>query len=116
MDDEAIVRSVGAILIRFRCEVGFAQDGQEVVKIYRRSVAAEAPFDGVILDLAVPGGMGGKEAIKHLGRINPDIRAIVSSGYSNDPVMTNFREQGFADVATKPFNLARLKQAVYGSG
>ncbi len=62
------------------------------------------PFNAVILDLTVPGGMGGKESIKKLSEIDPNVKAIVSSGYSNDPVMANFREYGFSGVYSKGLN------------
>ena len=73
---------------------------------------AGRPFDLVILDLTVPGGMGGKETIKALGRIDPQVRAIVSSGYSNDPVMAEFNKHGFCGVVAKPYKLQELARAV----
>jgi CheY-like chemotaxis protein len=66
------------------------------------------PFDAVILDLTVPGGIGGKEAMKRLLEIDPRVKAIVSSGYSNDPVMAKFREYGFRGVIAKPYKIEEL--------
>jgi CheY-like chemotaxis protein len=73
---------------------------------------AGAPFDAVIMDLTVPGGMGGREAMERLLEIDPTVTAIVSSGYSNDPVMANYREYGFQAVLTKPYQLHDLEQVV----
>ena len=70
------------------------------------------PFDFVILDLTIPGGMGGKEAIKKILQIDPKAKVIVSSGYSNDPVMANYKEYGFSGVIAKPFQLKNLQKAI----
>jgi DNA-binding NarL/FixJ family response regulator len=67
----------------------------------------------VILDLTIPGGLGGKETIKKLLEIDPQVRAIVSSGYSNDPIMAQFSEYGFKGVAAKPYTIKILSQAVH---
>jgi DNA-binding NarL/FixJ family response regulator len=70
------------------------------------------PFNVVIMDLTIPGGIGGKEAIRDLLEIDPDAKAIVSSGYSTDPVVTNYQEYGFKGVIAKPFKIEDLKEAV----
>ena len=64
------------------------------------------------MDLTIPGGMGGEEAIKELKKVDPHVRAIVSSGYSNDPVMADYKEYGFCDVVTKPYTLEELSETV----
>ena len=66
------------------------------------------PFDIVLMDLTIPGGMGGKEAIEELRLIAPDVRAIVSSGYANDPIMSNYAEYGFCGVVAKPWDIRDL--------
>jgi DNA-binding NtrC family response regulator len=66
------------------------------------------PYDAIILDLTIPGGLGGKDAVKNLLEMDPELRAIVFSGYSNDPVMSNFREYGFKGMLAKPFDLKTL--------
>ena len=71
------------------------------------------PFDFVMLDLTVPGGMGGQEAIKKILQINPEAKAIVASGYSNDPVMANYKEYGFSGVIAKPFQLRDLQEVIH---
>ncbi|MBE9546567.1 MAG: response regulator, partial [Proteobacteria bacterium] len=109
MDDEEIVRDiVGEMLKHLGYEVAFAEDGAEAIEMYRNS-----PFDVVMMDLTIPGGMGGKEAIKKLLEIDPGARAIVSSGYSNDPVMANFEKYGFAGVVSKPYKIEELGKALY---
>ena len=96
MDDEAMVREVlGKMLIALGYEVKFAEDGAEAIEFFTRGTDAGDPFAAVILDLTVPGGMGGKETMEKLLRIDPQVKAIVSSGYSDDPVMANFKEYGF---------------------
>jgi two-component system cell cycle sensor histidine kinase/response regulator CckA len=67
----------------------------------------------VIMDLTIPGGMGGKEAIRHLLELDPQAVAIIASGYSRDPVMARFREYGFKDVIEKPFSNQRLSEALW---
>jgi len=89
MDDEEIVREIaGEMLKHIGYEVEFAGDGAEAIARYAGARESGEPFQAIIMDLTVPGGMGGKEAIRRLLEIDPGIRAIVSSGYSNDPVMS----------------------------
>jgi PAS domain S-box-containing protein len=109
MDDEEMIRGlIQEMLHRIGYEVELANDGEEAIEIYRRALAAGRPFDAVILDLTVPGAMGGKEAIGRLCEIDENIKAIVSSGYSIDPVMSNYKEYGFCGVVEKPYNLQKL--------
>lgn len=109
MDDEQIIRDVtGHILRRLGYEAAFAKDGEEAITAYQQAMAENRPFQAVIMDLTIPGGMGGKEAIKRLRQIDPNIKAIVSSGYSNDPVMSNFTEYGFRGCVAKPYNVQEL--------
>jgi len=104
MDDEASLRKmVGRILEKLGYEVELAKDGAEAIEMYKRAKEAEKPYDVVILDLTIPGGMGGREAIKSLLEIDPGVKAIVSSGYSDDPVLANFWEYGFKGMLPKPF-------------
>lgn len=109
MDDEEVVRSVvGEMLEYLGYAVDVAGDGAEAVGQYKKAKEAGQPFDAVILDLTIPGGLGGKETIKDLLAIDSGVRAIVSSGYANDPIMSDFREYGFHAVATKPYTLETL--------
>ena len=114
MDDEEAVRETAAsVLRRLGYTVSFAEEGRRAVELYREAREAGAPFDLVIMDLTIPGGMGGREALTLLREMDPDVRAIVSSGYSNDPVMANYAEYGFAGVVCKPFRIRDLGLAVH---
>jgi PAS domain S-box-containing protein len=106
MDDDDTVRDVaGKILVHLGYEPGFARDGKEALAAYTRARSAGQPFDAVIMDLTIPGGMGGKEAIQQLRQIEPEARAIVSSGYADDPIMTHYNKYGFNGVIKKPYRV-----------
>lgn len=114
MDDEELIRNVSTAMLR---QLGYeahpANDGEEAITRYLQAQKDGQPFDLVIMDLTVPGGMGGKEAMAHLRQIDPKVRAVVSSGYANDPIMANFREYGFCGVAPKPFSLQELSDLLH---
>ncbi|HXI09710.1 MAG TPA: PAS domain S-box protein [Thermodesulfobacteriota bacterium] len=113
MDDEDIVRDVsGEMLALLGCKAVFANDGEEAVELYRKALKEGRPFTAVILDLTIPGGMGGVETVKRLRDIDPDVRAIVSSGYSKDPIMADFRKYGFSGVIAKPYRVNDFSKAV----
>jgi len=115
MDDEEMVRDVASeMLIHMGYEVVTARDGHEAVDLYRKAIEESPPFDAVIMDLTVPGGMGGKEAVKELLKTDPQTRAIVCSGYSNDPIMGRFAEYGFKGVVSKPYDAAQLLRVLRG--
>lgn len=115
MDDEEIVRDVsGEMLSILGCKAVFARDGEEAVELYRKALKEGRPFAAVILDLTIPGGMGGLETVKRLLDIDPDVKAIVSSGYSKDPIMSDFRKYGFSGVIAKPYRVAEFSKAVKG--
>ncbi len=113
MDDEEMVQTVAvAMLERVGYVVETALDGQAAVECYRKAMEAGDPFDAVIMDLTIPGGMGGKEALKRIAVFDASVKAIVSSGYSNDPVMANPSDYGFCGVVAKPYQLKELSEAV----
>jgi len=113
MDDEQVVRYIsGEFLKHLGYEVELAEDGAEAVARYKKAQESQQPFDIVILDLIVPGGMGGKEVLEKLLEISPDVQAIVSSGYSNDPIFSDFKRYGFKGVIAKPFDLEGLSESV----
>ncbi|MBI5639484.1 MAG: PAS domain-containing protein [Nitrospirae bacterium] len=114
MDDEEMVRTVvDRMMTQCGCEAVFAKDGDEMLALYRESKEADRPFDAVILDLVIPEGMGGKEAIKRLLRIDPQAKAIVSSGYSDDLMMSDYKKYGFRGVLAKPYKISELGQVLY---
>ncbi|MBI5374890.1 MAG: PAS domain S-box protein [Candidatus Schekmanbacteria bacterium] len=113
MDDEELIRNVtGDMLNLIGYESFFANDGVEAVKLYKEAKDAGAPFDAVIMDLTIPGGMGGKEAIKKLLEIDSGVKAIVSSGYSDDHVMADYSKHGFLGVVRKPYKLNDLQNEI----
>jgi CheY-like chemotaxis protein len=113
MDDEAPIRKLAdAILRRLGFDVDLVADGDEAVASYRTAFERGEPYDIVIMDLTVPGGMGGREALEQLLAIDPGVKAIVSSGYSSDPVLANFRACGFRGVVSKPYELGEFSRAV----
>ncbi len=113
MDDEEVIRDVvGEMLMYLGYDVRFAGDGAEAIRLYREALEASRPFHAVIMDLTIPGGMGGKETIAKLREIDAGVKAIVSSGYSNDPVMANFQEFGFIGVVTKPYKMKDLSETL----
>ncbi|MDB6022321.1 MAG: multi-sensor hybrid histidine kinase [Pedosphaera sp.] len=118
MDDEAdILMLVREMLDLMGYEVEVARDGAEALQRYVAAKRADKPFAAVIMDLTIPEGMGGKEAIRRLKELDPQVKAIVSSGYSYDPVMANFREYGFSGVIPKPYvmdDLGRVLGEVIG--
>lgn len=112
-DEERIVKLSSLMLQRLGYEVEFAESGEEAIERFRSAMQCGAPFDGVILDLTVRGGMGGSETIRHLQKIDPAVKALVSSGYSNSPVMTDPARYGFCDVIVKPYDLETLGESLY---
>ncbi len=115
MDDEEFVRDICVhILTRLGYEVDFAKDGNEAIDIYGRETREGKPFDLVIMDLTIPGGLGGKEAVVKLQRIDPHAKVIVSSGYSVDPIMSDYKKYGFCGVINKPYNTNEVSEVVSG--
>lgn len=115
MDDEEVVRiTAGQILRSIGYKVDYAKDGSEAIIKYKKAMESEEPFDAVIMDLTIPGGMGGMEAVQKLIEIDPDVRTIVTSGYSHDPIMANFKEHGFSGVITKPYMVEEFNAVIKG--
>lgn len=113
MDDEEAVRdALGRMLIHLDCDVADAADGATAVEIFRAARESGQPFDAVIMDLTIPGGIGGKEAVRKVLEIDPNARVVVSSGYSDDPVMSDFRTHGFCAVLPKPYRIDELENVL----
>ena len=114
MDDEKYIRDLTAeMLSSIGYKVTTAIDGVEAIELYKEAIASGNPFDAVILDLTVPGGMGGRETIQNLIEIDSKVKAIVSSGYSNDPIMADFKEYGFKGVIAKPYKTRELGEVLH---
>ncbi len=111
-DDERVLKMMDKALRRFGYEVALASDGAEAVAKYQAATRAGAPYALVILDLTVPGGMGGRDTIRELKALDPDVVAVVASGYANDDVMANPAAYGFRDMIAKPYDLATLRNVV----
>ena len=111
-DEEAVLEVVQSMLSHLGHQVMTAKDGAEAIALYEKHRTTNIPFDLVIMDLTIPGGMGGKEAVARLRAIDPQAKVVVSSGYSNDPVMANFSEYGFCAAIVKPYRLGELAETV----
>ena len=112
-DEEAVQTSAKEILNRLGYDVESVKDGKEGLRLYLRARGSGRPFQMVIMDLTIPGGVGGKEAIKGFREADPSARVIVSSGYSDDPVLRGFTEYGFSGAIIKPYNIEQLAEVVH---
>jgi CheY-like chemotaxis protein len=113
MDDEPLVREIaGRMLQHLGYEVEYAAHGVEALGKYVQGRDGGAPFAAVILDLTVPGGMGGKETMEKLRILDPQVKAIMSSGYADDPLMVHFINQGFKGVMKKPYRVKDMSDVL----
>jgi two-component system cell cycle sensor histidine kinase/response regulator CckA len=112
-DEESILEATGEVLTYLGYEVEAAGEGLEALELYRKAQKENRPFDAVIIDLTIRGKMGGKETMENLLEIDPDVKGIVSSGYCDDPVMTEYKKHGFKGVVTKPYTIEELKETLY---
>ncbi|HVO66856.1 MAG TPA: PAS domain S-box protein [Syntrophales bacterium] len=111
MDDEETVRSAtGVVLNYLGYEVEYAKNGNEAITLYRTAREMEQPYSAVILDLNVADGMGGKEAMKEILAIDPYVRAVITCGYSDDPVISEFRKQGVCRLVDVPYDIEKMKE------
>jgi len=114
MDDEGIVRELASdILVGIGYTVSTAKDGAEAIRLYKAAMESGNPFIAVVLDLTVPGGIGGAETVQKLKEIDPEVKAIVSSGYSDSPIMSGFKEYGFSDMIIKPYRARGLSEVLH---
>ncbi len=113
LDDEPALRTLAVrMFAHLGCEAETAGDGDETVRLFEEARRLGRPFDLVVLDLTIPGGTGGLDTLGRLRAIDPSVRAIVSSGYSTDPVMASHRKYGFAATLPKPYTPAELARAL----
>ncbi len=114
MDDEEAVRTTASEMLK---EMGYAvkcvKDGVEALSAYEEALHSGHLYDAVVMDLTIPGGKGGEETIRELLEIDPDAKVIASSGYSNDPVMANFKRYGFVSILPKPYEINELSMVLY---
>ncbi|MGA2699370.1 MAG: response regulator [Methanoregula sp.] len=110
MDDEDIILDVSREVLRFLgYDAVFAKEGASAIEQYTQEKEAGRPFDLVIIDLTIPEGMGGRETIEKLRSYDPNVKAVVSSGYANDPVMQDFASYGFSGRLAKPYRINEMK-------
>lgn len=113
MDDEDSIRRLGVILLqRMEFEPTAVADGASALREFEAARNAGRPFSLLILDLTIPGGLGGKATLEAIRKIDAEIPAIVSSGYSRDPVMANFRDHGFQAVVPKPYDIVKFTETI----
>ncbi len=113
MDDEESIRCVAKDVLRgMGYTVEVSKDGTEALETYRKGMESGRPFDAVIIDLTVPGGMGGKELIKKLKEIDPGVKGIVSSGYTGDSAVAEYKEYGFVETLPKPYRIRKLRSVL----
>ena len=115
MDDEEMLGDLAKTMIEhLGYEAGIAMNGEEALEMYAESMEEGREWDVLILDLTVKGGMGGMETLQKLQYLNPEVKAIVSSGYSSDPIMSEYSRHGFRGILTKPYALEQLKEVLGG--
>jgi CheY-like chemotaxis protein/anti-sigma regulatory factor (Ser/Thr protein kinase) len=113
MDDDEMIRMVGEeLLSSFGFDVVSASEGESAVEIFKSEIEKGGAFKFVVLDLTIKGGAGGLETFREMRKIDPEVTGIVSSGYSHDPVMSNFMDYGFTAVLKKPYNFDELRDIV----
>ncbi|MBL7033617.1 MAG: response regulator [Candidatus Delongbacteria bacterium] len=113
MDDELDIQEVVSELLTIQgYEVVCVRDGREALTSYLEAMQSGQPFSAVVLDLTVDNGMGGEETIRKLLEVDPEVRAVVSSGFANEPAMINFRQHGFQARVAKPYRVEELDQAL----
>jgi CheY-like chemotaxis protein len=114
MDDEEAVRNIAVHILEY---LGYSPvavlNGTQAVSEYRKAMESNCPFSAVILDLTVPGEMGGREALEQLRGLDPKVRAIVASGYSIDACLADYRQHGFAGAVAKPFTVNEVGRVVH---
>lgn len=113
MDDDELLRTLaGQMLTVLAKKVACVPDGENAIGLYRAAMQSGYTYDVVILDLTIRGGMGGEETVRRLLAIDPHVKAVVSSGYSEDSIMSEYRMHGFSACLRKPFRLEALQEVI----
>jgi len=111
MDDEHTFRTVlGEHLKQLKYDVELAEDARTAISLYKEALESQRYFDAVVMDLIIPGGMGGKEAVEELLKIDPDAKAIITSCYVNDTIMADYKKFGFRSALSKPYEVDELDE------
>ena len=111
-DDEGVLDVLSGMIEALGHHVVSSKEGGEAIDLYSQADASGEPFDVVIMDLNIPGGLGGRETIRRLQEKYANVNAIVSSGYSNDPITANYLSYGFKGVLPKPYTMKQLEEAI----
>ena len=111
-DEEHILNITLKMLERFGYSVSLTINGEEAIEAYARAIEKKHPFDLVIMDLTIPGGMGGKDASRKILKMDPYASIIVTSGDANDPIMSDYATYGLKGTIPKPYRIAELKMVV----
>jgi CheY-like chemotaxis protein len=111
-DDEMIIEILTEMLEHVGYEVLSSRHGKEAIEIFRNEQECGRPIDLTLMDLTIPGKMGGKKAVQKLLELDSEAKVIVSSGYSNDPVLEDYKRYGFCDIVAKPFKMDELTSVV----
>ena len=110
LEDEPLVFTIlSKILKKLGFSVDITENGNETVKKYKEEFDCGNPYSLIIMDLTIIGGMGGEETIREIQKIDPNAKAIVSSGYSNEDILANFEEYGFCDILVKPYSFSEIQ-------
>lgn len=111
MDDDPFIREVASeMLVFIGYDVALAAEGAEAVAMYKQAMDSGHAFAAVIMDLTIDDGMGGVETLQHLKTIDPEVRALVSSGNASDPAMADYVHCGFSGTVAKPYRVDELEQ------
>jgi len=114
MDDDEMIRVFAReCLAELGYNVSLSTNGAEAIALYKKAIEINKPFDLIILDLCIPNGIGGEETLKRIKEINPSVKAILSSGSYDDPVMVDYKKYGFTAVVPKPYTVHQLSKNIY---
>jgi CheY-like chemotaxis protein len=112
-DEERILDFASELLKELGYTVTLAREGKEAIALYKDALKTDTPFKAVLMDITIPGGMGGKEAVLEILALDKHANVIVSSGYAKDPIMSNYKQYGFVGVIPKPYNVRELSQELH---